>query len=71
MLFAPHPASGPSSVAYTVYARPAAPHDDLSDEGPDGEGPYDETDDTGAAVTPDFETAPSRTGAGDGDSSAA
>ena len=71
MLFIPHPASGPGpSAANDAYAWPAAPHDDLADEGPDDEGPDDEgTDDD--AVRPDFETAPSRTAAGDGDSSAA
>jgi hypothetical protein len=71
MLFTPHPASGPGpSAANDAYASPAAPHDDLADEGPDDEGPDDEgTDDD--AVMPDLETAPSRTAAGDGDSSAA
>jgi hypothetical protein len=71
MLFTPHPASGPGpSAANDAYAWPAAPHDDLADEGPDDEGPDDEgTDDD--AVRPDLETAPSRTVAGDGDSSAA
>jgi hypothetical protein len=68
MIFTPQPAPGPNpSVAHDAYAWPAAPHDDLADEGPDNE----ETDDD--AVTPDFETARSRTAAtvGDGDSSAA
>ena len=68
MIFTPHPAPGPNpSAAHGAYAWPAAPRDDLADEGPDNE----ETDD--AAVTPDFATAPSRTAAavGDGDSSAA
>ncbi len=68
MLFTPHPApgSGPSA-ANDAYAWPAAPHDDLADEEPDSE---DQDDDTDDAVTPDFETAPSRTAAA-GDSSAA
>ena len=70
MLFTPHPAPGPGpSAANDAYAWPAAPHDDLADEEPDNEEQDDDTDD---AVTPDFETAPSRTAAaGDGDSSAA
>ena len=67
MLFAPHPVPGPS-VARDAYARPAAPHDDLAGEDADGEGAGDDTGDT---VTPDLETAPSRTTAGDGESSAA
>ncbi len=80
MLFMPHPASGPGpSAAHDAYAWPAAPHDDLADEGPDDEGPDDESsgdegpgEDSGDAVTPDFETASSRTvAAGDGSSSAA
>ncbi len=73
MLFTPHPASGPGpSAANDAYAWPSAPHDDLADEEPDDEGPDDEGTDH-EAVTPDFETAPSRTAAaaGDGDSSAA
>jgi hypothetical protein len=68
MLFTPHSVPGPGpSAATDAYAWPAAPHDDLADEAPDNEG----TDDD--AVTPDFETAPSRTAAaaGDGGSSAA
>ncbi len=64
MLFTPHPAPGPS-VARDAYAWPAAPHDDLADEDPDSEGAGDDT------VTPDLETAPSRTAAGDSESSAA
>ena len=69
----PHPASGPGpSAAHDAYAWPAAPHDELVDEEPDDEGPDDEGTD-GDAVTPDFETAPSRSAAaaGDGDGSAA
>jgi len=69
MLFTPHPVPGAGpAAAHDAYAWPAAPHDDLADEGPDSE----ETDDA-AAVTPDFETASSRTAAavGDSDSSAA
>ena len=68
MVFTPHPVPGPGpSAAHDAYAWPAAPHDDLADDGPDNE----ETDDD--AVTPDFETARSRTAitVGDGDSSAA
>jgi hypothetical protein len=68
MLFMPHPVPGPGpSAAHDAYPWPAAPHDDLDDEGPDNE----EADDD--AVTPDFATAPSRTAAaaGNGDSSAA
>ena len=68
MIFTPQPAPGPNpSVAHDAYAWPAAPHDDLADEGPDNE----ETDDD--AGTPDFATAPSRTAAavGGDDSSAA
>ena len=64
MLFTSHPVPGPGpSAADDAYAWPAAPHDDLADEGPDN----DETDDE--AVTPDFETAPSRAAAAVGDSS--
>ena len=69
MFFTPYPAPGPS-VANYAHAWPAAPHDDLADEEPDNEGPDSEGADDDA-VTPDFETAPSRTAAGDGDSSAA
>ena len=67
MLLMPHPTSSPSpSAANDAYAWPAAPDDDLAGEDPDDEG----TDDD--AVTPDFETAPSRTAAaGDGGSTAA
>ena len=71
MLFMPLPAPGPGpSAAHDAYAWPAAPHDDLDDvddEEPDHEGTEDD------AVTPDFETTPSRSAAaaGDGDSSAA
>ena len=70
MLFTPHPAPGPGpSAAHDAYAWPAAPHDDLADEEPDDEGSDEDSDD---AVTPDYETAPSRTvAAGDGSSSAA
>ena len=70
MFFTPHPAPAGPSVANDAYAWPAAPHDDLADEEPDNEGPDNEGADDDA-VTPDFETAPSRTAAGDGDSSAA
>jgi len=71
MLFTPHPAPGPGpSAAHDAYAWPAAPHDDLADEEPDDEGSDEDSDD---AVTPDYETATSRTvvAAGDGSSSAA
>ena len=78
MIFTPQPVSGPNpSVAHDAYAWPAAPRDDLADEGPDNrddladEGPdNEETDDD--ADTPDFATAPSRTAAavGGDDSSA-
>ena len=67
MLVAPHPVPGPS-VARDAYAWPAAPRDDLAGEDADGEGAGDDTDDT---VTPDLETAHSRTAAGDSESSAA
>ena len=74
MLFMPLPAPGPGpSAAHDAYAWPAAPHDDLDDlddlddEEPDHEGTEDD------AVTPDFETTPSRSAAavGDGGTSAA
>ena len=69
MLFMPHPAPGPGpSAAHDAYAWPAAPDDDLADDGARRRG----ADRRRHAVTPDFETAPSRTAAaGDGDSSAA
>ncbi len=72
MLFMPHPVPGPGpSAAQDAYAWPAEPRDDLTDEGPDDEGPEDEgPDDKGPdddAVTPDFETAPSRTTVAVGD----
>ena len=67
MLVMPHPTSGPGpSAAHDAYAWPAAPDDDLADEEPEHEGTEDD------AVTPDFETTPSRTAAATGgDSSAA
>jgi hypothetical protein len=67
MLFTPRPVPGPGpSAAHDAYAWPAAPHDDLTDDGPDAEDPDD------ADVTPEIETAPSRTtGAAGGDSAAA
>ena len=68
MLVTPRRASGPGpSAATDAYAWPAAPPDDLAEEGPGNEGADDD------AATPEWETTPSRAAAaaGDGDSPAA